>query len=151
MYSTSNRNTGDFWGRRVSAAEPSFCYHFKEVMKPRSTVVILLLFICAAAPVLRCLGPGEILTAEEQACCKSMAGHCGDSPAANHPCCKQATSTAQPAVATPHVDVSTTFTIAAWLPSLAHSLAEPEFAPDWLVGPSPPVASLQQTSPILRI
>jgi len=37
--------------------------------KARSTFVVVLLFVWTAAPALRCLIPGEVLSAEEQACC----------------------------------------------------------------------------------
>src|SRR5690242_17539474 len=72
--------------------------------KGRSTLIIGVLLLCATVPSLRCLFPTERLTAEEQACCKRMAGECGRIPA-THECCKKTLSNAQPAVATSKITI----------------------------------------------
>ncbi|HWY67359.1 MAG TPA: hypothetical protein VNX88_01780 [Terriglobales bacterium] len=118
--------------------------------KGRSTLAVVLLFVWTAAPALRCLVPGETLTQEEQACCKSMGGQCGDSPASDHPCCKPTTSTAQPALATAKATVTTIVSMAVSLPAAVHSLVEHEFAPEWLIDASPP-PHRNQANPVLRI
>jgi hypothetical protein len=118
--------------------------------KGRSALAVLLLFVWTAAPALRCLIPGVSLTSEEQACCKSMGGQCGDSPASDHPCCKRTTSTTQPALATAQDIVTTTVSMAVSLPAVVPSLVEHGFAPEWLVDPSPP-PHLSQANPVLRI
>jgi len=119
-------------------------------VKTRSTFIVLLLFIWTAVPALTCLIAGEVLTAEEQACCKAMGGECGDSTAADHSCCNRTTSTAQPAVASSQADLTIICTIAARVPPLAQPPLGQEFAPDWLLDPSPP-PRITHASPILRI
>lgn len=66
--------------------------------KARFTFVVLLLLSWTAVPALRCLVASETLTPEEQACCKTMGGQCGEM--GSHPCCKKVQSSTQPAVAT---------------------------------------------------
>ena len=118
--------------------------------KTRSILALVLLFLWTATPALRCLVPGESLTAEEQACCKSMGGQCDDSSASEHPCCKRATSTTEPALATSHATVSTPAQVVASIPSVIHSLVEQGFASAWLVDPSPPPDRIEVSS-VLRI
>src|SRR4029077_6312250 len=122
----------------------------RPMAKVRSTLAVVLLFVWTAKPALRCLIPGEALTSVEQACCKSMGGQCGDSPASDHPCCKRTTSTAQPALATAHPTVTIPVSVAVSLPAAVHSLVKHEFAPEWLIDPSPPPPR-NQASPVLRI
>lgn len=118
--------------------------------RARSTLAAVVLLVWIATPALRCLVPGEALTAAEQACCKAMGGECGDSGAADHPCCKSVSSPAQPALAVAQANVFADAAIAATIPPENYSLSEHEFARDWLVDPSPP-PSIHQASPILRI
>ena len=65
--------------------------------KIRSTLVLILLFMWTGVPALRCLVPDQSLSPEEQACCKAMAGQCGDM--GNHSCCKKIEVGTQPALA----------------------------------------------------
>ena len=118
--------------------------------KTRSTLALVLLFLWTAAPALRCLVPGESLTAEEQACCKSMGGQCDNSSASEHPCCKRATSTTQPALATSHATVATSAQVVVSIPPVIQSLVEQGFASAWLVDPSPPPNHVEASS-VLRI
>jgi len=116
----------------------------------RSTLAFLLLLLWMASPALRCLVPGEVLTAQEQACCKSMGGQCGDAPASDHPCCKRVTSSAQPAMVSVQFSTHPTFAV---VPALAMSIPpaiEREFAGNRLIDPSPPSQD-PHFSPILRI
>jgi len=117
--------------------------------KGQSMLAVVLLFVWTSAPALRCLIPGESLTAEDQACCKSMGGECGDSAASDHPCCKKTTSTSQPALATAQASSAAAVPVAAAVPQQTYLLTEQEFAAKWLVDPSPPL--LQQANPVLRI
>jgi hypothetical protein len=117
--------------------------------KARSTLALVLLFVWTAAPALRCLVPGEVLTAEEQACCRSMGGQCGDSPTSGHPCCKRVTSTAQPALAASQAALSAPVLAPASIPVVANSTVEQRFVNTWLIDPSPPHRS--QASSVLRI
>jgi hypothetical protein len=121
-----------------------------SVGKARSAFVVVLLFVWMTAPALRCLLPGEVLSPEEQACCKAMAGQCSESAVLNHPCCKKTTQTAQPALASAQVTATAIFPIAISSPILVHLQTENEFAAEWLLDPSPPPRS-EQTSPVLRI
>ena len=116
----------------------------------RSALAVILLFMWTAAPALRCLIPGEVLSAEEQACCKSMGGQCDDSSASDHPCCKRATSTAQPALATLQATPDTPVVVAFVLPPVVDSSVERGFAPSWIVDPSPP-PDYNRSSSVLRI
>lgn len=120
------------------------------MVRARSTLAILLLFVWTASPALRCLLPGEVLTPEEQACCKAMAGQCGESAGAHHPCCRTATSTAEPALASAPASAIAMVHIAISIPTQVQPQTEQKFALDWLVDPSPPPL-VGQTSPILRI
>jgi hypothetical protein len=63
----------------------------------RSSLIISVLLLGTVVPSLRCLIPTETLSAEEQACCKRMAGECGSMPA-SHECCKKVVSGPQPAM-----------------------------------------------------
>jgi hypothetical protein len=117
--------------------------------KARFTLALVLLFVWTATPALRCLIPGEVITAEEQACCKSMGGQCGDSPTSDHPCCKRVTSTPQPALAASQAALSAPVLAAASIPLVANSIVEQRFVPTWLIDPSPPHRS--QAGSVLRI
>lgn len=116
----------------------------------RSTLAVLLLFVWTASPALRCLLPGQVLTPEEQACCNTMAGQCGESAVAHHPCCKTAAATAEPALASAQASGIAIVPIAVAIPAHVQPQAVQNFSPAWLVDPSPP-PRLEQTSPILRI
>ena len=118
--------------------------------KARSTLAAVLLLVWMATPALRCLVPGEALTAAEQACCKAMGEECGDSGATDHPCCKHVSSPAQPALAVAQANVFPDAPIVATISPEGHSLSEQEFARDWLVDPSPP-PSVHRASSVLRI
>ncbi|PYY00670.1 MAG: hypothetical protein DMG62_11280 [Acidobacteria bacterium] len=118
--------------------------------KARSTFVVVLLFVWTAAPALRCLIPGEVLSAEEHACCKSMGGQCDDSSQSDHPCCKRAASTAQPALATSQAPSSAPVVVAAALPPIIDSIFEQGFARVWIIDASPP-PDHSRTSSVLRI
>jgi hypothetical protein len=51
--------------------------------------VSALALMLAALPVAACVLPGAAMTSAERACCKKMAGQCGDmGMAKSHPCCK---------------------------------------------------------------
>ena len=115
-----------------------FAATIEPMAKARSTIGVLLLFLWTAVPVVRCMIPGETLTSEEQACCKSMGGQCWDSPASDHPCCKRKISTVQPTLATAQSRVTTPVSMASSLPAAVYSLVEREFAQQWLFDPSPP-------------
>jgi hypothetical protein len=120
------------------------------VAQAPSTLALLLLVLWITAPAVRCLVPGEALTAAEQACCKSMAGQCGDSPALDHPCCKHTTSSAQPAVVPVQVSTVPTIAVCALQSTSIPARLLQEFASEWLVDPSPPPRAAQLSS-ILRI
>ena len=114
-------------------------------------LAFVLLFVWMAAPALRCLVPGESLTAEEQACCKSMAGQCGDSPGLDHSCCKRATSSNQSAVVTLQVSTIPAIVVKSLISTSFQPFARQEFGHVWLFDPSPPPPRGAHSSSILRI
>src|ERR1017187_1793539 len=62
-------------------------------MRRVGVLAISVLFV--ALPVMACAVPNAAMTPAERACCKKMAGQCGDmGTAKSHPCCQ---STATPA------------------------------------------------------
>ncbi|PYX97362.1 MAG: hypothetical protein DMG62_20330 [Acidobacteria bacterium] len=114
----------------------------------RYALVVALLLFWTAAPALRCVLPGESLTPEEQACCKTMGGDCGDM--GNHSCCKKIKADTQPAVVTsqanaPHfVTLATPATSSAGVAMPALQLADVA-----AVAPSPPLPTV--SAAVLRI
>ena len=108
----------------------------------RYALVVALLLFWTAAPALRCVLPGESLTPEEQACCKTMGG--------NHSCCKKIKADTQPAVVTsqanaPHfVTLATPATSSAGVAMPALQLADVA-----AVAPSPPLPTV--SAAVLRI
>jgi len=113
-------------------------------------LAVVLLMVWTALPALRCMIPGQTLTPEEQACCKSMGGECGDSPASDHPCCKRNASPAQPALANAQAALSIPVLVAVALPATVHSEVGQALGPVWLVDPAPPPYR-DQANPVLRI
>jgi hypothetical protein len=61
---------------------------------------ILLVFLMAGAPLMACMLPVNTMSDDEQACCREMAGQCGqaDMPS-SHSCCKTLAGSVQLAVA----------------------------------------------------
>lgn len=118
------------------------------MLKARSTLVILLLFMWMTAPALRCVLPNRFLTPEEQACCKAMAGHCGEM--GDHPCCKKVEGNTQPAIAATHTSAPL-FVAVAMLPALRVRLVVPRllFTADEAIAPSPSPPTV--STPVLRI
>jgi len=54
----------------------------------------------AASPVLACMLPGAMLTAQESACCRKMASQCGQGKmSSSHSCCKTTPAADRDAVA----------------------------------------------------
>ena len=127
-----------------------FFVRIKLMAKTRSTLTVLLLLVWMAAPALRCLIPGEVLSAEEQACCKSMGGQCDDSSEPSHPCCKHSTLSAQPALATSQAAPGVLVMVATALPRVVDLIVALGFAPAWIVDPSPPPNHARASS-VLRI
>jgi hypothetical protein len=116
--------------------------------RARSTFVILLLFVWTAAPALRCVLPNEVLTPEEQACCKAMSGQCGDM--GDHPCCKKVEGNTQPAITATGTS-ATHFIAVAMLPVSTVSLTPPQslLTADVSIAPSPPLPTV--STAVLRI
>src|SRR3954467_13491496 len=120
--------------------------------KTRSTLVLILLFMWTGVPALRCLVPDQSLSPEEQACCKAMAGQCGEM--GNHSCCKKIEVGTQPALAAARqsvpqllaigfVPIASGSSLSSRLPSTATIAAA--HSP-----PSPPL-SMVTVSSVLRI
>jgi hypothetical protein len=64
----------------------------------RRSMLLLLAFLWASAPVLACLRSAA-MTDAEMACCKKMAGNC-EMGAGNHSCCNTTMNTSQAVTAT---------------------------------------------------
>lgn len=62
--------------------------------------VFLLIGVMGGAPVVACMLPGAVTTAEEAACCREMAPDCGqaDMPS-SHSCCKTLSAPEQASLA----------------------------------------------------
>jgi hypothetical protein len=116
--------------------------------KLSAAAALVLLF---AAPLMACLTPDAQLTAEEKACCRAMAGQCGDMGPSGHSCCDEA------APADTHIYLSSCLHHTPQLSSLPLCLSNPEtlsgvsttLAVNYIAnGHSPP---LQDDFQILRI
>jgi hypothetical protein len=116
----------------------------------RSGMILGLLVLWTALPTMRCLLPIGTLTPAERACCKSMAGHCGETPS-SHPCCKKTVVSDQSAISqsAPRVTPIVLVHSGALTPWSVAPTTESRRLPGPLNGPSPP--SLQSSSSILRI
>src|SRR5215469_3797135 len=101
--------------------------------KSRPILASVLLVVWMAAPALRCLVPDQVLTPEERACCKAMAGHCGESSGSEHPCCKRTMSKAQPALATASTHIAVPALIGDHVSQVFDSPLEKQFVAYWLV------------------
>jgi len=75
----------DFAGaaRRVAADFP--CELYLEIMRRVASIVALILLLTAAAPTMACI-TGAAMSHEENACCRSMRGQCGEM--AKQGCCR---------------------------------------------------------------
>ena len=120
------------------------------MVKLRSTLAILLFLSWTAAPALRCLVPGETLNSQEEACCKSMGGQCGDSPQSDHPCCKRLPSIVQPALVSARASVTNTAVLAVSLPAVIFLLLNEASVQGSLLDASPPPQPTR-ANPVLRI
>jgi len=120
------------------------------VQKSRTILAaVLLLVVWMAAPALRCLVPDQVLTPEERACCKAMAGHCGESSGSEHPCCKRTKSKAQPAAARASAQIRVPALIRDRVSQVLDSPLDQPLAAHGLADPSPPPGL--QGNAILRI
>jgi hypothetical protein len=68
---------------------------------------MLLVFLMAGAPLVACMLPVSTMSDDEQACCREMAGQCGqaDMPS-SHSCCKTLAGAVQVAVAKSRFELS---------------------------------------------
>ena len=116
--------------------------------KGRSVLVAVLLLMWTGAPALRCLLPNESLTPEEQACCKSMGGNCGDMD--NHPCCRKVQTAPQAAVVVKNVSAPDLLVLAT-LPFSPANIAVPRLlrTTDIEIAASPPLPAVSNA--VLRI
>lgn len=142
---TSEESWNSKMNANISLLRQILCYDEFDVQASVHAQLALLL-VWMAAPVMRCFVPGESLTAEEQACCKSMGGQCGDSPASDHPCCKHATSTSQLALPSSYATPGTSTQVVASMAPAINSMVEKRCVPAWLVDPSPPPDSIDASS-----
>jgi hypothetical protein len=115
--------------------------------KGRFSLIAGVLLLSTAMPALRCLIPTESITAEERACCKHMAGDCGQTPA-NHECCKKTVSTPQPAVTSARITVLASHAVLGTVHSTSPDCVQPlALAATELLDPSPPPSAFT----VLRI
>src|SRR5712692_11640580 len=62
--------------------------------------ILALIVMVGGAPLMACMLPSNVMTAQEKACCRRMAHRCGDhSMPSSHSCCKTIGSPDQVAVA----------------------------------------------------
>ena len=115
-------------------------------VKARSTLVVLMLLMWTAAPALRCFS--QSLTAAEQACCKAMAGACGNM--SNHSCCEKIQSGTQPAVITASVSERNFVATEALAFTAADLGRQLQFTNNTVIAASPPVPPSASTT-VLRI
>src|SRR6266496_4878425 len=71
-------------------------------MRRLAAIAVVLLTICwTAAPLLACIIPGRVMTAQERECCKHMAQMCGSgNMPQSHSCCKTEVRSGSSMVAT---------------------------------------------------
>jgi len=115
--------------------------------KARYMFAVAFLLCWTAAPALRCVLPGASLTPEEQACCKTMGGDCGDMD--NHSCCRKVQADTQPAVVASRA--SAPHFVAFAMPAISSvSVSVRALQLDIAaVGPSPPLPTV--STAVLRI
>src|SRR5712692_9545545 len=123
-------------------------------MKSIAKIGILALSVMVGgAPLMACMLPSNVMTAQEKACCRRMAHRCGDhTMPSSHSCCKTVGSPEQVAVArssfsqTPQLDfaylMQLTVALGEMVPRAVFRLSVP--------GHSPP-ESPPSSSDILRI
>jgi hypothetical protein len=62
--------------------------------------ILALMVMVGGAPVMACMLPSNVMTAQEKSCCRRMAHRCGDhTMPSSHSCCKTVGSPEQVAVA----------------------------------------------------
>ena len=73
--------------------------------------IFTLVMVLGGTPLMACMLPSNVMTAQEKACCRRMTHRCGDHPMpSSHSCCKTVGSPEQVAVAkasfslAPHFD-----------------------------------------------
>src|SRR5438309_8362503 len=115
--------------------------------------IFALAIVVGGAPLMACMLPSNIMTAQEKDCCRRMAHRCGDhSMPSSHSCCKTVTSPEQVAVArsassqTPQLDLFYLMQPTVAFGDMVHRAVVRSSAP----GPSPP-ESPPSSSNILRI
>ncbi|HJT70600.1 MAG TPA: hypothetical protein VJ731_10395 [Terriglobales bacterium] len=71
-------------------------------MKPIAKIAIFaLVVLMGGAPLMACMLPSNMMTAQEKACCRRMAHRCGDhTMPSSHSCCKTVGAPERVAVAT---------------------------------------------------
>src|SRR5882724_4097706 len=115
--------------------------------------IFTLVVVLGGAPLMACMLPSNVMTAQEKACCRRMAHRCGDhTMPSTHSCCKTVGSPEQVATArlpfsqTPQLDFVYLMQPTVAFGDLGHRVALCPFAP----GHSPP-ESPPSSSDILRI
>jgi|SRR5579872_1100537 len=116
-------------------------------------LVIGLIAMMFAVPVMACLLPNAALSPQEKACCREMAGQCGDmGMSSSHSCCKSTVGNTALFITTSHTAVEYDFN------AVSLVVSGPVVIQPQLVSPigglaqthSPPVPFSENTS-ILRI
>jgi hypothetical protein len=84
------------------AATGSYTIDVKWVGKLAALLLAVSLF---SSPLMACMFPDNVLTAEERECCRQMAGKCGDA-LSSHSCCKSTVRGAAPYISSPRLTIS---------------------------------------------
>ena len=101
-----------FFGNLRLMDASGYTHGWTKRMKAVAKIGILtLVIVLGGAPLMACMLPWNVMTAQEKACCRRMAHRCGDhTMPSSHSCCKTVGSPEQVAVArssfrqTPQVD-----------------------------------------------
>ena len=122
---------------------------FKQRMRRLASIITILLLLSAAAPVLACM-TGDVMSHEENACCRTMHGKCGEM--AKTGCCRTEVRTNEnPQIATAGPSMDLHWAVMDWLtPALITVQTVPSFLLDAPDEHSPPGLVTARTT-VLRI
>jgi hypothetical protein len=114
--------------------------------------MLLMVLLVAGTPLMACMLPNGVMTAEEKACCREMADQCSQNQMpSSHSCCKSVSPPKQLAVAQSTLHFTHHLALVCILPSMARLASLPQGIASVSVafGHSPPEAP--SSANILRI
>ena len=98
--STEGRSRRNFLGKFASHRRGRYTFSWSGQMKNIAKIgILILVVVMGGAPLMACMLPSSMMTAQEKACCRRMAHRCGDhTMPSSHSCCKTVSSPERVAV-----------------------------------------------------